>query len=83
MNDDTPDIRIASIAGGTSHEPHPGGEDKPAKKKRGTGGAKPAGHKPAGDKSVGHKSVDDKSAGNKAAGNKAAAKSAGKSAVTS
>ena len=81
MNDDTPDIRIASIAGRTSHEPHPGGEDKPAKKKRGTGGAKPAGHKPAGDKSVGHKSVDDKSAGNKAAGNKAAAKSAGKSAT--
>ncbi len=76
MNDDTPDIRIASIAGGTSHEPHPGGEDKPAKKKRGTGGAKPAGHKPAG-----HKPAGDKSVGDKSAGNKAAAKSAGKSAT--
>jgi len=42
MNDDTPDIRIASIAGETSHEPQPGREAKPAKKKRSKGGAKTA-----------------------------------------
>jgi ribonuclease III len=42
MNDDTHDIRIASIAGETSHEPLPGREDKPAKKKRSRGGAKAA-----------------------------------------
>jgi len=48
MNDDTPDIRIASIGGETSHEPQPGREDKPAKKKRSKGGAKSAANKPAG-----------------------------------
>jgi ribonuclease-3 len=42
MNDDTPDIRIASIAGGTSHEAQPAHESKPAKKKRSKGGAKTA-----------------------------------------
>jgi len=48
MNDDTPDIRIASIGGETSHEPQPGREDKPAKKKRSKGGTKSAANKPAG-----------------------------------
>jgi len=42
MNDDTHDIRIASIAGETSREPLPGRERKPAKKKRSRGGAKAA-----------------------------------------
>jgi ribonuclease III len=65
MNDDTPDIRIAAIAGETSHEPQPVRDGKPAKKKRSKSGVKKAADKPA-DRSataamearIGHKFAD-------------------------
>jgi ribonuclease III len=86
MNDDTPDIRIASIGGETSHEPQPGRQDapenKPAKKKRSKGGAETFENKTFENKTSGNKTFVNKTSANKTAANKTAGKTAGKSATS-